>query len=125
MAVTLTSDFEVMQGTDASVVFTLKDTLGAVYDLTDHTARLHVRSSFGSSTILIDADTTLGNLVIDDTLGKIIWYIDNTDTTAIRFNDAENEESIDLVYNLEIIDIAGKVSCPARGTITVYREVTR
>lgn len=124
MALENTYNFECKQGDDFTIVFTIKQDATTPLDLTGYTARLNVRSSFGSATALIDATDTNGKLVFQDRAnGVLYWNVANADTTAFVFSG--DDETLDVVYDLEIISSTGKVMCPARGTMTVWREVTR
>jgi len=123
MALTNTYNLDFRQGDDFAVSFTILDGI-APLDLSLYTARLQVRKTYGSAVALIDANTSNGRLVIDVPVdGVVLWNVTNEETTAIRFGG--DEETLDLVYDLEIVSASGDVICPARGGITLYREVTR
>jgi hypothetical protein len=126
MALSNTYNFGVKQGDDFTVEFSIQNADLTPFDLTGYSARLHVRKSFGSTTVLINS-SSLGvtpSLIITDPLtGVIYWNVSSTETAAIKIQG--DEETIDLVYDLEVVSSTGKVLTPARGTITLYHEVTR
>lgn len=125
MALSNTYNLEVKQGDDFTVQFTIQTSVPEPLDLTGYTARLMVRKSYGTASVLITATTENGGLVIDTpaTDGVIFWNVTSASTAAIRF--VGDNETLDCVYDLEIVSSTGAVITPARGTITLYREVTR
>jgi hypothetical protein len=86
------------------------------YDLTGHTARMQVRRTIESSTVIISLTTENGRIDIDGELGQI-----NLSMT----DDVTSEITSSGVYDLEIIDGNGNVSRVIEGTFTLSQEVTR
>jgi hypothetical protein len=120
---TNTKDITVDQGSSLTYVFTLLDSNGAPFSLTSFDARLQVRRSFGATSTLINC--TLANSKLTITAPNIITLkLLPTDTSTIRFNAVE-DDTLDAVYDLEIITPTLDVFKPARGAFTINREVTR
>jgi hypothetical protein len=86
------------------------------YPLADHTARMQVRRTIESTTVLISLTTENGRISIDEANGAITLVISAADTAAL---------SSSGVYDLEIIDDSGNVSRVIQGTFTLSPEVTR
>jgi hypothetical protein len=86
------------------------------YDLTDHTARMQVRRTIDSSTVLVSLTTENGRITIDGQTGQIGLFMSDVVTSAITSSG---------VYDLEIIDDNGNVSRVIEGTFTLSQEVTR
>ena len=86
------------------------------YSLVGHTARMQVRRTIESSTVLISLTTENGRISIDE-LGGVITLTINPEDTA--------ELTSSGVYDLEIIDADGNVSRVVQGTFTLSMEVTR
>lgn len=113
------------QGSTLIYDFTLKDENNAAFDLTGFDARLQVRRTYGDTSTLVSCTLANGKLVLSDAVaGELTLTLAPSDTSAIRFN-AANDESLEAVYDLEIQSPASKVYKPARGTFTLNREVTR
>jgi hypothetical protein len=113
------------QGSSLTQTFTLKDVDGLAFNLTGFDARLQVRKTYGATAAEINATLANSKLALTNAVGGVLtWTISPSDTTGIRFNE-KDDDSLELVFDLEVISAAGKVYKPARGTITLNREVTR
>jgi len=110
------------QGSNLSYVFTLLEVGGGAYALTSYDARLQVRASYGATSTLINCTVANSKLVIAS--NTITLVLVPADTSSIRFAD-KDDETLDCVYDLEIIAPSGSVYKPARGSFTLTREVTR
>lgn len=108
-------DITVEQGSTFSLTLTYKDQRGYVIDLTDHTARMQLRPSVGSSTIALELTTANGRIAIDGAQGKITLQIGATDTAGLSGTG---------VYDLELVNGA-VVQRILEGTYSVSPEVTR
>lgn len=86
------------------------------YNLTNHTARMQVRRTIESTTVLISLTTENGRISIDGSGGIITLLITAADTAALTSSG---------VYDLEIIDSSGNVSRVIQGSFTLSQEVTR
>lgn len=85
-------------------------------DLTGYTARMQVRSSVSSDTILLDLTTENGGILLDDTTKTITIIISATNTALITWTKG--------VYSLELV-IGTTVSTLVTGNVYVQKEVTR
>lgn len=113
------------QGSTKVFTFTIKDEAQAAFNLTGYDARLQVRRSLGDTTVLVNCTLANGKLVVTNALGGVLtWKVSPGDTSGIRFN-AADDETLECVYDLEIQSTLGEVAKPARGTLTLNREVTR
>lgn len=110
-------DFTFEQGVTFSKTFLYKDSLGVAVNITNHTARMHIRSYKDSPTVLLAATTENGRIAITGALGKIVVTISATDATLGKIQAA--------VYDLEIVSSAGVVTRLVEGSINNSLEVTR
>jgi hypothetical protein len=117
-------NIEVDQGTSYSYVLTLTNSNNAIYDLTGYDARLQVRRNYGDTTVLINATLQNSKLSVNAAAGKVTFTLAPSDTSGIRF-DLKDDDTLECVYDLEIISPTGNVYKPAKGTFTIRREVTR
>lgn len=117
MALAATYDFAIDQGADLSKVFTWNDTDGDPIDLTDWTARMQIRRSFGSTTALLELTTENGGIALGGSAGTITVVI--TDAQSALLTPAT------LKYDLEMISPSGVVERLLQGAITNRPEVTR
>jgi hypothetical protein len=86
-------------------------------DLTGYTARMQIRQSLQSDTVLLELTTENGGIVIDTGASTITLNIDATDTAAIDWQQG--------VYEVEMTSSGGKVDSLAGGAVKVLQEVTR
>ncbi len=87
-----------------------------VYDLTGHTARMQIRRTIDSSTVMIELTTENEGIEIDGDDGKITIVMSDAQTGSLTSSG---------VYDLEIEDGGGNVSRVIQGTFTLSQEVTR
>lgn len=87
-----------------------------IYDLLNHTARMQVRRTIESSTVLVSLTTENSGIEINDAEGKITVAMSSETTAALTSSG---------VYDLEIINQSGEVSRVVQGTFTLSLEVTR
>jgi hypothetical protein len=86
------------------------------YDLTNFTARMQVRRTIESSTVIVELTTENDGINIVDEDGKIFLFMSPTQTSALTSSG---------VYDLEIISSDGVVSRVVQGLFTLSQEVTR
>lgn len=86
-------------------------------NLTGCTARMQIRPTVDSDTILVSLTTENGGIVIDASANTITLFISDADTTAYPFSDA--------VYDLEVISVSSIVTRIVSGSVKVCKEVTR
>lgn len=115
-------DFEIEQGATLTRVFTwTTGTTGCnatttPVNLTGYTARMQIRPNVNSSTVLFEANTTNGYIVLGGSAGTITLTIPAADTATFTFARA--------VYDLELT-IGATVTRLLQGTVVLSREVTR
>ena len=110
-----THDFEIEQGTDYDKPLVWKDSTGNPVDLSGYTARMQLRPSILSDTVLINLTTENGGITLGGNTGEITLHFTEANTSPLVKGG---------VYDLEMV-IGGKVKRLVQGTITVSREVTR
>lgn len=89
----------------------------APVDLTSYSARMQIRESVDSTTIIHSATTENGGITLDNTNKRITINIPASATTQFNFSVA--------VYSLELYTGAGKVVPFIAGNLTLVPEVTR
>lgn len=119
-------NFNLDQGSSLDIVIgPVRDQTGAIVNLSGCTVRAQVRRTFAAPAI-INATLANGGLALTNAVGGIItWHIDHTQTQGVSGWETPSTETMDLVYDVEVTTTTGDVYKPARGTITLYREVTR
>jgi len=85
--------------------------------LSGFTARMKIRASVSSATVLLELTDANFGIILDDAAKTIVLNITATDTALITWKTA--------VYDLELVSGAGVVTRLIEGRITVSREVTR
>jgi len=86
-------------------------------DLTNATARMQLRPSITSDTLLHEATTENGGLALGGALGTIEVLITNTATSAFIFDQC--------MYGLEVTLGNGDVRNVIRGQVTLFEELVR
>ena len=110
-------NFCIPQGRDFDKSFIKKDGNGVPVDLTGYTARMQIRSSPLSPNVILELTTENGRIVVDGLLGKVTLILDNVTTAGLTFKKA--------VYDIELIDPAGKIPPFIQGNVTLDFETTR
>lgn len=108
-------DFEIEQGTDYDKSLVWRDSTGNLVNLTGYTARMQLRPSVSSDTVLLDLTTENGGITLGGATGEITLHFTEANTSPLVKGG---------VFDLEMI-IGGKVKRLVQGSITVSREVTR
>ena len=93
------------------------DSNGDPMDLTDHTARMHIRESYDSAEAFIELTTENGRITLGGALGTIVLYISDEDTADLDFSSAR--------YDLELALPDGTVKRLLRGKVKLLLEVTK
>jgi len=86
-------------------------------DLTGATARAQIRSTLGSSSVLLSLTTENSKIVLGDEDGTITLALSATETAALTWTTG--------VYDLEIVFADGTVRRLMAGKVKVVAEVTR
>ena len=117
-------NFKIYKGETFKYSLRWTDSSETPINLTNYHARMHVRSSIESETILLKfaSDSALlpdGTITITPLTGEIDLYLGATSTAAIDFESA--------VYDLELYNIADPddVTRLIEGRVSISPEVTR
>lgn len=88
-------------------------------DLTNYTARMHIRENVDDTTAILELATGGNGITIDTALGKVTFTITAAQTAAFDFDVA--------YYDLEIVDdsVEPVVTRILEGEIEICKEVTR
>jgi len=86
------------------------------WNLTGYTARMQVRRTIDSSTVLLNLTTGGGGITLGGSSGVIEIYISAANTATLASSG---------VYDLEIISTTGVVDRILQGNFTLSQEVTR
>jgi len=119
-------NLEMWQGATFSMVITVKDANANVQNLTSYTARMQMRTSYGAASATETLTTANGEITITAAEGNVALELASSRTAniAVDYNNGKPPKST-YVYDLELIDNAGKVSKLLYGDVNVYGEVTR
>lgn len=96
---------------------TWTDSTGTAINLTGCTAKLQVRASAASSTVILELSNTNNRIIITPLTGVISLYISATDTMALS--------GLGGVYDLEIYFANGDITRLVEGKVVFKAEVTR
>jgi hypothetical protein len=110
-------DLYMEQGATFSLVITWKDSSNTPINLTSYTARMQVRRTKQSTTVIVEASTTDGRIVLGGALGTITVTIPATVTDDLDFGCG--------VYDLEVESSGGQVTRLIEGGVSFSKEVTR
>ena len=108
-------DFEIEQGTTLNKQMVWKDSTGAPVDLSGYTARMQMRPSVSSDTVLLNLTTENGGITLGGALGTITLHFTEANTSPMPKGG---------VYDLELI-IDGKPFRFIQGNISLSKQVTR
>ena len=108
-------DFEIEQGADYDKPLVWKDSTGNPVNLTGYTARMQLRPSVSSETVLLELTTKNGGITLGGATGKITLHFTEANTSPLVKGG---------VYDLEMI-IGGKVKRLVQGAISLSKQVTR
>lgn len=86
-------------------------------NLSGWTARMQIRPTVDSSTVLHELTSANGGIALGGALGTIDLFISDESTALIRGTRA--------VYDLELTSPAGDVTRLMQGSVTISPEVTR
>lgn len=110
-------DLEIYQGADFDFVFIWSDQNYELVNTTGYTADMQIRSAIDSNVIIKELTTGNGGIAMGGANGFIEAIIDNTDTTAMPFQDA--------VYDLYVTNTSGTRIKFAFGRSPIFQGVTR
>ena len=115
------------QGSTFGLSIIVKDANNVVQNLTNFGARIQIRPSYDSGTITETLTTSNSEIGIDGANGNVIIELaaSRTANIPVDLTSTSKPPKSSYVYDLELIDGAGKVSKLLYGDVTVYGEVTR
>jgi hypothetical protein len=113
------------QGATYAKVFTLRDSAGALINLTGYTARLQVRENYAAAAALLDLTTENGGIALGGAGGTVSLLITAAQLAAIVAPDEPGTPpALVCVYDLELC-YGASVTRLLQGKFLVMREVTR
>lgn len=115
------------QGSTFGLAITVKDANNAVQNLTSYTARMQIRPSYNSGEVTETLTSANGEILITAATGNVSIELaaSRTANIAVDMDSPSKPPKSSYVYDLELIDGAGKVSKLLFGDVIVYGEVTR
>lgn len=119
-------DLSVDQGTSFDQVWTVcTDPAGLILaNISDIVSgQMDIRATYGSPTILFNANTANGNMQINVVASTVTVDFANNSFNGLQFADT-NADSVILVYDTRITDANLETYCIASGFFTVNRAVT-
>lgn len=120
-----TYNFTIEQGTTVDKQITWKDPNGNPINLTGFTARMQIRSSVSSPTILHEFTTENGGITLGGATGVIHILASATVTAGWSWPANPSQVLASGVYDLELVSPTGVVTRLIEGTVTLDPEVTR
>lgn len=119
-------NIEMSQGSTFELFLTIKESNGALKDLSDYSAAMQIRSSYSTNTVTESLSTSNGEIVINTSSSSINLKLPAQRTANIKVDMSNgNPPRSKYVYDLELTDDSGNVSKLIFGDVTVYGEVTR
>ena len=116
-------DITMHQGASLLHKFTLQGPGHSTFNLTDYTARLHVRSSYGKSAEL-QCDLDNGRLVLADAANGVLQLkLSPADTRGFKFDG--DDDTLHCKYQLEVTSPTGFVTKVVSANFTLHREITK
>tara|TARA_B100000424_G_scaffold26496_2_gene18480 strand:+ start:2806 stop:3159 length:354 start_codon:yes stop_codon:yes gene_type:complete len=110
--------FIIEQGATFQQILTLKDSAGAVINLTGYTgAEMDLRLDQDDSSTVVTLTTANGGITNGGSAGTLTLLISATDTANLTPGDG--------VYDLELTDANGKVDRLLEGTYSIRGNVSR
>lgn len=119
-------DFTLEQGVTRTVKFVYKDFFGIPIDLTGYTARMQLRPTVSSDSVLLDMTTENGGIVLGGVSGEVAMIFTEANTVALSRGGVYDLELVDgpADYDPEAVD-APPVIRFVQGTISLSKGVTR
>lgn len=117
----LQKDLTCPQGTSFELQYDieLQNENGSPVNLSGFKASFHVRKNYNTPIIELDLTTENAGIMLSGDVGKINVMITPEMTNSFIFRD----DSVDYVYDLDLIDPLGKVRRVVQGTFTITKNV--
>jgi hypothetical protein len=114
------------QGSTFGLAITVMDANNATQNLTSYSARMQIRESYTAGSATETLTSANGEITITPATGNVAIELAASRTANISVDMSNGKPpKSSYVYDLELIDGAGKVSKLLYGDVTVYGEVTR
>ena len=111
-------DMVVEQGIDKPLKTFWKDSDGnLITGLENWDARMQIRNTISSDTVLIELTKANNGIILGDTVGEVTVNITSAQSNLFEWSTG--------VYDIELIDTNAKVTRYLRGKVSVVRGVTR
>jgi hypothetical protein len=94
---------------------------GAYRDLTGWSGQAQMRRTYDDPDVLATFDVVLDDQTQPDTVGGVFVRLEDAVTATLPVTDDKNR----WVWDLEMIDLAGKPATYLQGSVTVKPDVTR
>ena len=104
------------QGATLTLTVLVEDD-SVIRNLTGYTARMKIRATKDSDTVLLDLTMGSGLTIPTPANGEILISLTAAQTAAYT--------TVNAVYDLELVDGSGDVERLLQGTVTLSKEVTR
>lgn len=113
-------NLSMIRGNSKLFAFPLTDSDGDPIDLTDCTVTMTAKSAYTDSdaSAVFQKDLDDGITVLDEDNGVITVDLEPGDTSSLA------SKTHRLVYDIQVQTLAGRVSTPVRGRLTVQPDVT-
>ena len=120
-------DMIMWQGSTFGMNVSVQYANGSVQNLTGYSARMQIRSSYGSGTVTESLTSANGEIAINGTTGTLTLTLPaiRTKDIFVDLNDSSKPPKTKYVYDLELVDNASTVTKLLYGDLSVYGEVTR
>lgn len=114
------------QGTTYSNLIVWTDSTGAAKNLYSYSAKMELRASYASNTVVTTLSTANGEITTSEN-GEITLFLDADRTAAlpVDYTQTAKPPKTEYVYDLELTDPDGTVTRLLYGTVVVTGEVTR
>jgi hypothetical protein len=120
-------DITMWQGATFGLTITVQTANGSAQNLTDYSARMQIRSAYGSGSITESLTTSNGEITITAANGTLALELSAARTANIfvDLNTTTKPPKTLYVYDLELVDSSNVVSKLIYGDVIVCGEVTR
>lgn len=120
------TNLDIDQGTTFSVLAVWSNEDGSVKDISNYSARMQIRSSYASNTVVESLTTANGEITVSSN-GQFTLALsaERTAKIPVDYSSTSKPPKTQYVYDLEMIDPDQNVIRLMFGTINVIGEVTR
>lgn len=120
-------DIIMTQGSTYELLLVVKDAAGNNKNLSNYSARMQMRPSYSSTTVVENLSTANGDIIINttDSTIRVVLSAERTANIKVDLKGLKKPPYSTYVYDLETIDGNDNVSKLIYGDVTVYGEVTR